>query len=319
MQTIKSAVIQMASDFFPLILLLAAWALDVALGEPKRYHPLVFFGNYVRWLEGYICKPRATRLHGVIAFGCALLPAVPFIAIAYLMPFVLYLGFALLCVYMTMAYRSLREHALDVHQALEQENLTLARTALSKIVSRDTSGLNESNICCACIESVLENGSDAIFGAWFWWLIAGVPGAVIYRLTNTLDAMWGYKTPRYRFFGWAAARSDDLLNYLPARTTALCYCLAGNWFTGWQSWRQQSAQWKSPNAGPVMAAGAGSLCLQLGGTAIYHGVEEIRPTLGMGNEPTRADILRTLQLLRNAMWIWLCIAFGVTMFLSVVV
>ncbi len=316
MQTTHNAVIELASGFFPLILLLAAWAMDMALGEPKRYHPLIFFGNYVRWIERHLCTPHATRINGVLAFGCALLPAFSFIAIAYLLPKELYLGFALLCLYMAMAYRSLREHALDVYQALKQENIPLAREALAKIVSRDTSALNENAICSACIESTLENGNDAIFGAWFWWLIAGIPGAVIYRLTNTLDAMWGYKTQRYYFFGWAAARSDDFLNYLPARATALCYCLAGNWQTGWQSWRQQSAQWKSPNAGPVMAAGAGSLGLLLGGNAVYNGAEEKRPQLGMGNKATRSDIIRALQLLRNAMWIWLGIALGLTIFFS---
>jgi adenosylcobinamide-phosphate synthase len=178
---------------------------------------------------------------------------------------------------------------------------------VGEIVSRDTAGMQRQDVARAGVESVLENGNDAVFGALFWFALAGAPGALLYRLANTLDAMWGYRTPRYRCFGWAAARLDDALNFIPARLTALTYALLGNARAALRCWRQQAPAWDSPNAGPVMASGAGSLTVLLGGAANYHGVTEARPPLGAGNAPDAEDIARAIGLVQRGVWLWLAL------------
>ena len=161
----------------------------------------------------------------------------------------------------------------------------------------------------ATIESVLENGCDAIFGALFWFMLLGAPGVVLYRLANTLDAMWGYRNERYRYFGWASARIDDLLNWAPARLTALTYILVGRTRQGWQCWLQQSPRWYGVNPGVVMAAGAGALDVLLGGPAPYHGMIKERPFIGSGNIPVIADIERSVLFVQRGLWLWLFVLF----------
>jgi adenosylcobinamide-phosphate synthase len=175
------------------------------------------------------------------------------------------------------------------------------------IVSRDTSQLQQRQVASAACESLLENGSDAIFAAVFWFCVGGLYGVVIYRAVNTLDAMWGYKNERYREFGWAAARLDDVLNFIPARLVAFSYALMGQYSAAMTCWRQQGNTWKSPNAGPVMAAGAGSLKIILGGKAVYNGIEDQRSQLGCGEVVETADIKRCLSLIYRCLFLWLAV------------
>jgi adenosylcobinamide-phosphate synthase len=216
---------------------------------------------------------------------------------------------AAVVLYATLGLRSLGEHAQPVAAALEKDDLDAARRAVGRMVSRDTAALNANQVAAAATESVLENGNDAVFGALFWFALLGAPGALLYRLANTLDAMWGYRTTRYERFGWAAARIDDALNFLPARLTALTYALCGNFACAWRCWRTQARQWDSPNAGPVMAAGAGAVTVRLGGAAPYHGVWEDRPVLGEGGLPDATSIARALRLVRSGVVLWLLIVF----------
>ena len=174
-----------------------------------------------------------------------------------------------------------------------------ARALTARIVSRETADADEGALSRAAVESALENGNDAIFGALFWFAIAGGPGALAFRLANTLDAMWGYRTPRYLRFGWAAARFDDVLNFIPARLTAASYALLGDTRTAWRCWRDAGAAWDSPNAGPVMASGAGSLNVLIGGPAMYHGALESRPMLGFGHAATAGHVVAALRLVER--------------------
>ena len=286
---------------------LLAVLLDRLLGEPPRWHPLVGFGWLAQRVEASLYW--ASRLWSVIAVallvgGFALLA---FLAQRSLGSWAWLLDVALL--YLAIGATSLGEHATAVRRALDMGDLDAARQSVGRMVSRDTANMDETAVVRATLESVLENGCDAVFGALFWFFVAGAPGVVAYRLANTPDAMWGYKTDRYLHFGWAAARLDDLLNGIPARLTALTYALLGRSGTAWRCWRSQAANWESPNAGPVMAAGAGALTVQLGGPAVYHGRLESRPPLGAGREPVAADIARAVALVRRGVWLWLVVAF----------
>ncbi|MFT4171907.1 MAG: adenosylcobinamide-phosphate synthase CbiB [Rhodocyclaceae bacterium] len=290
-----------------LLALCGGLLLDRLLGEARAWHPLVGFGLAARWTERHLNDgpPWQRRLMGVTGVITLLVsPVALTLALRHFLPAVLVDAAAL---YLAVGWRSLDEHAGAVSAALDRADLPTARAAASRMVSRDTGDLDEEGIARATIESVLENGNDAIFGALFWTLLAGAPGVVLYRLANTLDAMWGYRTPRLLHFGWCAARLDDLLNYVPARLTALAYALLGQMRTALRCWRRQAPAWDSPNAGPVMAAGAGALGLCLGGAASYGGHLEQRPPLGEGRPPRPADITRACALVRRGVMLWLCL------------
>jgi adenosylcobinamide-phosphate synthase len=290
--------------------MLLAVALDAWLGEPRRAHPLVAFGRLAGWIEKFLYANRVSA--GALAWALAVLPPLLLVSIALQMlklyaPWLAQAAGALL-LYATLGLRSLGQHAQPVAAALHAGDLDAARAAVGRMVSRDTASLDQSQIAAATTESVLENGNDAVFGALFWFVLLGAPGAVLYRLANTLDAMWGYRNTRYERFGKFAARIDDVLNYLPARLTACSYALCGDARRAWRCWRRQASGWDSPNAGPVMAAGAGALGVRLGGPASYHGVWEDRPILGEGVVADTQSIERALRLVRRAVVLWLVLA-----------
>ncbi len=297
-----------AAHLSPSVALAMAGAvlLDRVLGEPRRWHPLVGFGRYAAWLEQRLNAGSASRLRGITAWILALAPFSLLVFWLWRQP-LLRPWVDVLVLYLALGLQSLREHAERIRRALQAGELDNARQRVGEIVSRDTACMQPEDVARAGVESVLENGNDAVFGALFWFALFGAPGALIYRLANTLDAMWGYRTPRYLSFGWAAARCDDALNFVPARLTALSYAVLGNMRNALRCWRQQAPQWDSPNAGPVMASGAGSLCLQLGGAASYHGMVEPRPPLGGGNTPRAADLSRAVGLVQRSVWLWLMV------------
>lgn len=308
------------------LVILVALLLDRCLGEVKRFHPLVGFGHVVglverlfyadsRWRGAWLCASLIILTVGALSLlfyglskGVSDLVVNQFASdeLSWFAQGIEW-SFSAVLVYFTIAWRSLDEHAKDVSRALRDKDIARARLQAGKILSRDTAALNATGVASATIESVLENGNDAIFGAIFWYCVAGIPGVLCYRLANTLDAMWGYKSARYIRFGWGAARLDDVMNYLPARLSALSYALAGNLTQGMRCWARQAKHWKSVNAGAVMAAGAGSLGLSLGGAAVYHGELQSRPLLGQGETADENDIDRASALLRRSIVIWLLV------------
>lgn len=296
-----------------LLSVLLAFIFDFLFKEPRKFHPLVGFGNIAIAIEKCLNVPGkgrlAERLSGVLAWSLAVLP---WVLLGWLLESVLHdliwqITVAGLVLYLSVGWQSLLQHAAAIAAPLAQGDLDAAREAVAMIVSRDTAQLDETAIATAATESVLENGADAIFSALFWFCLLGIPGVILYRLSNTLDAMWGYKNMRFLHFGWCAARIDDLLNFIPARLTALSYALAGHTQIAIQVWRQQALTWKSPNAGPVMAAGAGALNTALGGAAVYHGQPQQRPPLGPsdGEKASATTIYSACALLNRALLLWL--------------
>lgn len=301
----------------PLALLLDAW-----WGEPRRWHPLVGFGHCANKLEKWLNAGQQRIARGAVAWS---LLVVPLVLLGWWIHTVLaaHAIFSVpidaLILYFAIGHQSLREHARAIAISLHADDLPQARRALALIVSRDTQDLDHNNVSKATVESVLENGSDAVIASLFWFAIAGVPGVLLHRAANTLDAMWGYRNARFNEFGRIAARADDVLNYIPARLTACAYALSGSTLDALRCWRTQAHHWSSPNAGPVMAAGAGALQLELGGAAVYRGELEQRPLLGIrpglasghGHAAQYGDIERALNLLQRSVWLVAVVLVGI--------
>ena len=288
--------------------MLLALLLDAILGEPRRLHPLVGFGALATAIERHLYADR--RSAGIVAWAIAVV--VPVVLLAWLRtisPMPLRFLIDVVVLYFALGRRSLGEHARPVAQALRAGDIEAARIAVGRMVSRDTLQLDATRVSAAATESVLENGHDAVFGALFWFVLFGAPGVLGFRLANTLDAMWGYRTARYNQFGWMAARADDVLGFIPARLTALTYAAVGDGTGALRCWRAQAPTWDSPNAGPVMAAGAGALRVRLGGPAPYHGRWEERPGLGEGAPPRADAILKALRLVDRGVIAWVAVVF----------
>lgn len=305
---------------------LLALFLDILLGEPKRWHPLVGFGflasGFERWMNIRNKQHRAYQQYQsndgftikLAQFFAGLLGWIVLVIIPMV---IIVIGIALLervlsfswwidavILYLAIGYTSLKQHALAIVKPLQADELPTARQQLSMIVSRDTEDLNEQGVCKATVESVLENGSDAIFAPLFWFLVGGVPAVLVYRFTNTLDAMWGYKTERFLFFGRFSAKMDDLLNWLPSRLVGISYAVLGDAKQAFSCWQQQAKDLESPSAGVVMSSGAGALGVLLGGDTMYHGKMKSKPTFGAGKLPKRDDIRRSIQLVSRTLVLW---------------
>ena len=300
----------------------AAVLLDSLLGEPRRWHPLVGFGRWASLLEHSLNGQQTVALNswlrGLLATLVAVMPAVVLaILLQWLLEGWLWLLAQIAGVWLAISLRGLAEHGRAVSTALACGDGARARLAVGRIVSRDAAALSDEGVAAAASESMLENGADAVFSSVFWYLVAGLPGLVLHRLVNTLDAMWGYRTPQYLYFGRCAARLDDAMNWVPARLTALTYALLGNTRLALQCWREQSKAWDSPNAGPVMAAGAGALGVTLGGPAPYAVGIKQRPVLGSGPGASAQTVEGAISLVQRGVMLWLLVLLAAAASLNV--
>jgi adenosylcobinamide-phosphate synthase len=268
-------------------LLLPAMLLDALMGEPRWLwdrapHPAVLMGRAVSWVDKRFNTGPARRAKGIAAMAALAAAAWGLGWLIHLIPDAGILE--IIAAAILLAQKSLVSHVRAVADALRL-SLGDGRRAVSMIVGRDTSGMDAADVSRAAIESAAENLSDGVIAPAFWFLILGLPGLTVYKITNTADSMIGHRTPRHEQFGWAAARFDDLLNLIPARLTAALIALTHGWMQPRPILRDAPLH-RSPNAGWPEAAMAVVLGIALSGPRSYHGVRHDFPWV---NAPGRRD------------------------------
>lgn len=293
-------------------LLVLAMIADALIGDPKWLwsrlsHPVVIIGAVIATGDKWLNRARARKVKGL------------FFLVA-LVAFAATLGRSLselselgefFCLTILLAQRSLADHVSRVAESL-RISVEEGRDAVARIVGRDTDNMNESEVARSAIESAAENFSDGVIAPIFWFLVAGLPGILIYKCVNTADSMIGYRTKEYRDFGWASARFDDLLNWLPARLTALLLAVTGCVLHLGKSIRKDAKLHRSPNAGwPETAMGYG-LGLALAGPRSYEGqMQDFAWVNQGGSEPKILDIKRAVRMLWSAWLIVLVLALSI--------
>ena len=287
-----------------LLVLLVGWIADLVMGDPERLpHPIVWFGKAIAWFERLLNKGRGRRVKGIIT--ALLLIGFVYAAMFFLLRWIddvdKYAGMAVkaILVFYCLAGTTLIREVKKVFEAVDR-SLEEGRRQVARIVGRDTSELSEQEVRIAALETLAENLSDGVVAPVFWYAILGVPGMMAYKMVNTLDSMIGYRTQRYREFGWCAAHIDDVANYLPARlTTLLMLTVTGRFrllnFVTWFG-REHA----SPNSGYPEAALAGILDCRFGGPHTYFGEVVNKPYIGTNERPiTTADMERAVSINRR--------------------
>ncbi len=308
----------------------AAYLADLIFGDPPGYpHPIKLIGRVVQALERKLLNTEDPPLRQYLLGGMLALLVVAgagFFVWGILHAFqrvhpALSSLTAVFFAYTTLATRNLYDEVKKVANLLAEGDLGSARQSIGRLVSRDTAHLDEQEIGRALIETVSENTSDGIVAPLFYLVIGGPSLAMAYKALNTLDSMVGYKNDRYRYFGWASARADDLANLIPARLTAFFYILSalvfgknsrGAWRIAWRDGRKNT----SPNSGYPEAAMAGALGIQLGGKNVYFGKVVEKPLIGENEKPIRLNEVReSLRLMMGASLIAAIAAVIVTAFI----
>ncbi|MGN7159269.1 adenosylcobinamide-phosphate synthase CbiB [Sphingomonas sp. SAFR-052] len=280
---------------------LAALIVEAAVGYPRRWwHPVMGVGALIdaverRWnrrrrLEGVALVVLLTGLSVVLGLAIERLGTIVTVAVATT----------------GLAQRSLHDHVAAVARPLAAGDLDAARSAVAMIVGRDTEALDEAGVATAAIESLAESFCDGVVAPALGLLLFGLPGLFAVKAINTADSMVGHRTPDLSAFGWAAARADDLVNFVPARIAGTLIALAGQ--GGWQTMRRDAPAHASPNGGWPEAAMAGALERRLGGAVSYDGEPAHRAVLGDGPLPDAGDLLRALRIYRTAcLLLWMLV------------
>lgn len=296
--------------------LVVGWAADQVLGDPRRGHPVAIFGSWAGAVERRTY--RDARPAGVLTEVVVLAPVLALGAAAGRLPAPARCAATAALVWTALGGTSLGREGTAVHDLLVGDDLPGARTRVRNLVGRATQDLTADEVARAALESVAENSSDAVVGTLVWGALLGPVGVVLHRGANTLDAMHGHRSPRFHRFGWAAARADDVLGWLPARVTVLATALAAPARAGQvlAVARRDGRAHPSPNAGPVEAGFAAALGVRLGGRNVYGGAVEDRGVLGSGPRPTAADLPRAVTLARRVGVVALVLAAGARQVLS---
>lgn len=285
-------------------LLLAALIVEACVGYPPVLyrtvsHPVVWIGRAIETLERRWNRSEFSdgvrRLLGVATVVVIVGGAAAAGYAVQLAAGQVSFGAVLLVLVATtgLAQRSLYSHVWNVLRPLRDGDLAAARFAVSQIVGRDTAALNESGVAGAALESLAESFNDGVVAPAFWLFVGGLPGLFAYKALNTADSLIGHREPRWRMFGWAAARADDLANLIPARIAGALLAIAGG--GGLLVMCRDAPKHASPNAGWPEAAMAGALRIQLGGPTAYDGVLHQRPVFGSGASPGVSDLARGLR------------------------
>jgi adenosylcobinamide-phosphate synthase len=291
-------------------LALLTLVLESVIGYPDKLnkripHPVIWFGRLITLLDSRF-NLKSDNALSQKRKGIAAL--IIFVLVALMAGLMIQgflslfggIGFLILVLVATtgLAQLSLDTHVQKVYQEIVRKDLIQARNKVSMIVGRDTSNLSETEVITAALESLSESFNDGVVAPAFWLLVAGLPGLCVYKIVNTADSMIGHKNEQYKNFGWAAAKFDDLLNYIPARIAGLLIVIAAR--RGLITMCRQAKLHDSPNAGWPEAAMAGALKIKLGGPATYSGQILQRPVFGSGQYPNLGDFKRGIRISRIA-------------------